>query len=226
MAKKNSERERLLADMREAGNQPTGFKGWFKNVFVYHYLKFVLIGIAALIIVGIFVHDMTKDNSPDFTLTTVSLNFANEDGKADVQSKLVAALGDMNGNGEVRVDIQDYAVANAGGTSDLAYMIQTLQTSFVADPSSVLYVIHEDLKNYFDPESSYFPVSDFGIESDEVYFVSAAGCEAVEQMFPDDGASKYYFAFKACQETKRNEPEYAAYYDAAVAAYRALTSGN
>ena len=226
MAKKNSERERLLADMREAGNQPTGFKGWFKNVFVYHYLKFVLIGIAALIIVGIFIHDMTKDTSPDFTLTAVSLNFANEEGKAAVQSRLVSELGDLNGNGETRIDIQDYAVMSAEGTSDLAYMIQTLQTSFVADPSSVLYVIHEDMKNYFDPDASYFPVSDFGIESDETYFVSAAGCEAIEQMFPEEGASKYYFAFKACQESKRNEPEYAAYYDAAVAAYNVLTSGS
>ena len=226
MAKRESERDRLLKDMKDAGNQPTGFKGWMKNVFMYHYLKPTIFALIAALIIGIFVYDMTKDKSYDFVLTIASLEYATQDGKDAAYDILAVTPGDSNRNGKLDIDIQDYAVTNVSGDTDAAYVIQRLQTSFYADPSAVLYIFHEDLREYFEPAKSYRLLSELGIESDDPYFVSAAGCDIIAKMFPYSNPENYYFAFKTCEYSKRDDPKYVAYYDNAVAAYYALTAQN
>lgn len=226
MARKESERDRLLKDMKEAGNQPTGIRGWLKNVFTYHYLKPTILAIIAVVMISLFVYDLVRDKSYDSVLTVIARNYANTDGVDAAYTILSRTPGDSNGNGKLDIYIDDYAVAVAASTeSDTAHKIETLQVNFASNPEAVLYVIHKDFREYFEPETSYRFLSELGIESDDPYFVSAAGCEAVDLMFPQESSEDFYFAFKTCPISKREEPEYIRYYELAVEAYYALTAG-
>lgn len=219
---KETERDRLLRDMKEAGNQPVGFKRWWKDVFMYHYFKPILIGIVALTIVGIFVWDMFQDHSYDFTFTIIANNYISEDSRADMTEVFSKHPGDINDSGELEIAVEDYVVTSAGDSTDAAQVMNALQVSFVSDPSSVLYLLHEDFLNYFAPATSYRKLADLGLEGADEYFISAEGCKLVAEAFPLDDPSEYYFAFKTCEVSKRDDPEYIEYYDAAVDAVNAL----
>ncbi len=223
MPRKETERDRLLRDMQGAGTQPKGFKGWFKNVFLYHYLKPTILVIAAALIATFVIIDLTKDNSRDFTITIVSDSYFADERKQELYDVLAREIGDVNGNGKLEIDVVDQAmVASGANASDAAQMMQAFEVTFIGDPSCVLYLIHEDYLNYFEPERSYRPFADFGIQSDSTYFLYANDFPAVKRFLGEGGDSKYYFAIKTCEISKRDEPEYIEYYDTALKALEAI----
>lgn len=223
MARKETERDRLMKDMQAAGNQPKGFSGWFRNVFLYHYLKPILIGIVAVVLVVFIAVDLLKDNSRDFIFTIFSDGYFSETRKEVFYDLFAREIGDANGNGKLEIDIVDQAIVAGGAdASDAAQKMQAFEVTFIGDPSCVLYLIHEDYLTYFEPETSYWPLSDFGIESESTYFLYANDFPTVKRFLPESNENKYYFAIKACEISKRDKPEYAEYYDRALKALQAI----
>lgn len=223
MARKETERDRLLKDMQAAGNQPKGFSGWFKNVFLYHYLKPILIGIVAVVLVVFIAVDLLKDHSRDFTFTIFSDGYFSETRKEVLYDLFAKEIGDANGNGKLEIDIVDQAIV-AGGVdvSAAAQKMQAFEVTFIGDPSCVLYLIHEDYLTYFDPDTSYRPLADFGIESEQKYFLYANDFPTIKRFLPADNEAKYYLAIKTCEISKRDDPEYVEYYDRALEALNAI----
>lgn len=223
MARRETERDRLMKEMQAAGNQPKGFSGWFRNVFLYHYLKPILIGIVVVVLVVFIAKDLLKDNSRDFTFTIFSDSYFSETRKEVFSDLFTREIGDANGNGKLEIDIVDQAIVVSGvDASDAAQKMQAFEVTFIGDPSCVLYLIHEDYLTYFEPATSYRPLADFGIESEDTYFLYANDFPTVKRFLPESNEKKYYLAIKTCEISKRDDPEYVEYYDRALKALEAI----
>ena len=72
----------------ESGNEKTkvrkGFGYWFRNVFLYHYLKPTILGIIVLIIAAYIIYDIKNDAVPDFTVVVGGIDILREEDMAEI----------------------------------------------------------------------------------------------------------------------------------------------
>lgn len=147
-------------------NEKKGFKYWFTNVFWFHYGKWTIAGIAAIaVIVFISIESFSTKIKYDFQMA-ICLDGEIAYSETEQLLKTVEdAVGDLNGDGKIEIDIQivdlaDEEYAETNQYKLMLLMSQPEYTIFIMDDKySSLYCA----KDYFDDLSSY------GIAPDNEY---------------------------------------------------------
>ena len=122
----------------------------------------------------------------------------------ELNTQILETLDDVNGDGEVTVGQQMLCIYD-DGSSDTAYVNgQKLSVTF-ADDNIVLYIMDQDLMEFYAADGALAPLSDFGIVSDSKYYVRV--CE--NKLFRESkipSGNGWYAALKVVNhEREKNE---------------------
>lgn len=192
---------------------------WFRNVFLYHYLKPAIAIIAVLIVVAIFIRDAVNAKEPDFTVVVGSIDILLEEDMAEVMSIIADEVGDANGDGEVYVHLDIYTPTLDPSDEYGQQNLEALDMAFIADPGRIFFIFDDQLKIRY--ETDYFErLSDHGIESEEDPFYMVNDLPVFKRIFVID--TPYYMCLKGWLESEKNDPKFIRNYDMAVRVMRRL----
>lgn len=216
MAKKETERDRLMQDAQQAAGGNYKQQNWFRNVFLYYYLKYILIGIVAIGLIAYIIYDSVNRVEPDFTLTIASHRYFEDEELAEFRALLEDEVGDANNDGKVEVEVYTYMIVSdsVDSISTASAMIQAFDASFVANSSNVLYLMHSNFVDRFDRATTYEKLSTYGLQGEDEYAVYANKYPVMQRFLGD--MSDYYFIIKGMPDSRRDNPEYIHNYDLAV----------
>lgn len=190
-----------------------GFKSWFRNVFIFHYLT-PTIGVLLLAgLVGMFIYDAATKVEPDFVVVVGTTNAITPEGMEPIMQIIRDEVGDANGDGEVNVRLEIYAPSLQEDDTDSAQELQALDVAFNADPSKIFFMVDKDLTERYNPDH-YEYLSEYGFETEFDPFVRISDYPVFKQSFRTD--IEYYVGFKGWLVTKKDDPEYIRNYDLAV----------
>ncbi len=243
MPKKETERERLMQEAREARaaagmNTKRTFSEWFENSFRPHFMWPSIIALAAIAFVIFLCADFIGEKDPDFTLTIATVGLFREEDAAELKSLIEETVGDVNGDGEVNVVLDIYitsvsvdtstdqlgsgatgtnAVSGTGGNSDV---LQAFDITFMAEEKNVLYLLDDTMISRYDED--YFEyLSDYGFETESAVFYPANGIPIMDRLLASDDIH-FWFCLRGWRDTKRDDPEYIEVYDTAVKVLNAI----
>lgn len=156
-------RDSMSGEIRESMKQvirEKGFGYWFKEVFWYHYGKLSVCILAALIIAVLITVEGMGQKKFDFNMVIASESGLTEAYITELESVVANAVGDIDGNGEININIQ---ILGFGGTESqrlqLAFAQEEYALFIMNDHDSAIYAGHD----YFDPPENY------GFEPDELF---------------------------------------------------------
>lgn len=115
--------------------------------FWYYYKYHVLAGVFILFCVIIFVKDMTGKVDYDYTVAFLGEYGVTQEDSANLQQWFEERAKDLNGDGEVHVDIADYSMPSddsQGANPQMVMASQTKLTVDIQEGTSMIYFINED----------------------------------------------------------------------------------
>ena len=194
----------------------TDFKYWFKNVFWFHYGKFAIIGVIALVVVIWLTVDALKKEEYDLNVAIIT-----EDGLAQSDTKKLGELlgdaaGDVNGDGKTLVNIM---TVNLGDTQNLETS-QYQMLLYMTLPEYTIFMMNDHYSAiYGQKDGTFQPLADYGIETDDEIptRIDLSNKAILKQM----GAREYYVSLADWTVDGKGSKEMT---DAAVRAIKALAA--
>jgi len=241
MARRETERDRLMREAREAraasgASSKMTFSEWFENVFRPHYMWPTIGGIVVIAVLIALLSDFIGQVKPDFTLTVASTGLFREEDAAELKTLIEDTVGDVNGDGEVSVVIDIYtaainvdtstddlgagatgtnAISGFGGSDDTAsQMLQAFDIAFMSDEQNVLYLLDDTMASRY--ETDYFEyLADYGYTAESPVLYPANGLPIMERIFMNR-ETPFWFCFRGWAENKKDSAEHIGYYELAV----------
>lgn len=170
------------------------FKYWFRAVFWCHFRYHALFCIVAAVFLVWLVCDLTKSNYHDLDYVVAGDQLVLTEQLQELNQHFLETLDDVDGDGKVTIG-QQMLCTYDDGSSDMAYMSgQKLSVTF-ADDQIVLYIMDQELMEFFAAEGALAPLAEFGIVSDSKYYVRVDENRAFRESHipPGDG---WYMALK------------------------------
>jgi hypothetical protein len=134
-----------------------GFRYWFENVFKFHYGKLSLV---LLILAAVFVFTIieTAKNkiTYDFHLAVIVSGSLSRESLSELEQLTIDTVGDLNGDGEVNVDLQI-----------LNMLVDPLDrlVLLMAQPEFVVFIMDEQLSSVY--KNDFNDLKDYGITYDQ-----------------------------------------------------------
>lgn len=122
--------------------------------FWYYYKFHVLIGAAVLFMLVIFIKDIVTKVDYDYDIAFVTEYIMAEEDTAAIQAYFEANGEDLNGDGEVHVEIQNYVIPSEENDSYDAQMLMANQTKLTVDLqegiSMIWFMSEKNIERYKD----------------------------------------------------------------------------
>ena len=137
-------------------SQKKGFKYWYENVFKYHYGKYAIVILILAVAVGYAVFESVKNKvSYDFNMAIVSPLSIPYEAVSELEQLVYDTVGDINGDGEVNINLQIIDQLDTGYGKLGVVMAQEEYVLFLMDDNnSAIY------------KSNFNDLSDYGIQPD------------------------------------------------------------
>lgn len=189
--------------------KPKGFRKKIEN-FWYHYKIAVLVGLFFVFAATYLVIDVVKKQDPDMVLAYVSETYGDESQFARAEEAISAIVGDINGDGKVKLNYRMMAIRDQNLYSFDVDREQAFNYSFL-DKNVRLYIIEdiffEQRKLYFEPLEGI--VSEESLaggltnEEGEICAVPLEGNAVAETM--DFSRPELYVGIKRVMDTEKND---------------------
>ena len=168
--------------------------------FWYYYKYHVLIGAFVLFCVITFVKDMLGKVSYDYNMGFLGDYSITEEDKTKLEKWFAKNAKDLNKDGEVHVQINDYFIPSEGDEGYDPQIVMAGQTKFSADvqtASSAIYFISKASYDKF-KEMEIFP-------EDESQLIEAKDCKAFKEMGNPASLQDMYITMRILPEVADNE---------------------
>lgn len=181
------------------------FKYWFKMVFWCHFRYHALFAIIAGVMLVWLVHDLSVDNYHDLDYVVAGEQLVLSEQLEELNGYFLETLDDVDEDGELTIG-QQMLCTYDDGSSDTAYVSgQKLSVTF-ADDHIVLYIMDQDLMEFYAADGALAPLADFGIVSDSKYYVRVDENEVFRESGIPSGDG-WYMALKVVNEERAEKEE-------------------
>lgn len=194
-------------------NQKRGFVNWFRNVFLYHYIK-PTISIIILLLIGVYLlKDIGTSVKPDFTIVFGGIDILREEDMEEIKAIITDEVGDANGDGEIFINFEIYTATLDTADDYGKQNLQALDMAFMADPEKILFILDEEVHLRYEPDF-FERLSDYGIELEDEYFYLVNDLPVFKRLLVVD--TPYYMGLKGWRVDQKDNPDYIHTYDLAV----------
>jgi hypothetical protein len=216
----NNEGNRVSnSNNNDKSTKKKGFIYWFRNVFIYHYIKPTISVIILLLIVVYLLRDVRSVVKPDITVVFGGIDILREEDMAEIRAIIEDEVGDANEDGEVYVNFEIYTATLDTADDYGEQNLQALDMAFLAEPSKVLFILDEEVHLRYD-EDFFEKFSEYGIESEDENFYRVNELPVFERLLVVD--TPYYMALKGWRIDEKDNPKYIQTYDLAVRVIKRL----
>jgi len=139
-----------------------GFKYWFREVFWPHYGKLSIALLVALVVAIILTVEAANKPRYDFHMVIAMEDMVTYDDTEELRNVVQLAVGDVNGDGEILLDMQ---IINLADPENLEINQQRLQLAF-AQPEYTLYIMDEQYSATYCHREYFDPIGDYGFTPD------------------------------------------------------------
>ncbi len=168
--------------------------------FWYYYKYHVLIGAFILFCVITFAKDMLGKVSYDYNIGFLGDYSIMEEDKTKLEKWFVKNAEDLNKDGEVHVQVNDYFIPSEGEDGYDPQMVMAGQTKFSADVQTATSVI------YFVSKASYDKFKEMEIfPEDENQLLEVKDCKAFKEMESPVSLQDMYITMRILPEVADNE---------------------
>lgn len=168
--------------------------------FWYYYKYHVLIGAFILFCVITFAKDMLGKVSYDYNIGFLGGYSIMEEDKTKLEKWFVKNAEDLNKDGEVHVQVNDYFIPSEGEDGYDPQMVMAGQTKFSADVQTATSVI------YFVSKASYDKFKEMEIfPEDENQLLEVKDCKAFKEMESPVSLQDMYITMRILPEVADNE---------------------
>jgi hypothetical protein len=196
-----------------------GFGYWFKNVFIYHYLKPTILGAIVLLIAAYIIYDIKNVVIPDLTVVVGGIDILREEDMSEIKAVIEDEIGDANGDGTVVVNFDIYTVTLDKADEYGKQNLEALDLSILADPDRIFFILDEELTSRY--EADFFEkLADYDISTDEDPFYRVNDLPIFQRMLVVD--TNYYMCLKGMRISDKDDPEYVQKYDLAARVMKRL----
>lgn len=139
-----------------------GFGYWFREVFWPHYGKLSIVLLVAVIVAVVLTVEAVNKPRYDFHMVVAMdapVAYADTE---ELRSVVAEAVGDVNGDGEILLDVQ---VIDLGDQENLTTNQQRLQLAF-AQSEYTLYILDEMYSDTYCHREYFDPIADYGFTAD------------------------------------------------------------
>lgn len=189
--------------------------------FWYYYKFHVLIGAFLLFMVIVFIKDMLGKVDYDYNIAFVTdYMIADEDSQA-LQGYFEANAEDLNGDGEVHVQIQNYVLPPDDAQGYDPQMLAAGQTKMTVDMQEGTSMI------FFISQQNFEKFKDAGVFPEKLEdFAKVEDCAAYEELGKPASVKDLYVAMRSLEGTKmEKDEEMTTYYDACETLLDQFVSG-
>ncbi|MBE6915915.1 MAG: hypothetical protein E7471_04700 [Ruminococcaceae bacterium] len=199
------------------------FTYWFKMVFWCHFRYHALFILIASVMLVWLVCDLFTDNYHDLDYVVAGEQLVLSEQLEELNGHLLETLDDVDGDGKVTIGQQMLCTYDDGST-DTAYVNgQKLGVTF-ADDNIVLYIMDQDLMEFYASDGALAPLADFGIVSDSTYYVRVDANKLFRESKIPSG-NGWYMALKVVnKERAKDEKIQTKYREAAEIIERCMIS--
>ncbi len=181
------------------------FGYWFRAVFWCHFRYHALFGLVAIVMLSWLIYDLAQPNCRDLDYVVAGEQLVLTEQLEALNQHILETLDDVDGDGKVTV-AQQMLCTMEYDTGDTAYMAgQKLGVTF-ADDSIVLYIMDLELMEIYAAEGALAPLADFGIESENKYFVRVDQNRAFRESGIPAGDG-WYMALKMVNDVRAENEE-------------------
>lgn len=212
MADSEENKEKNIDNGVGANVKKRGIVSWFRNVFLYHYIK-PTISIIILLLIAFY---LLRDGSvlePDITVVFGGIDILREEDMTEIKEIITDEVGDANEDGEIHVNFEIYTATLDTADEYGEQNLQALDMAFLADPDKVLFILDEEVHLRFDADF-FEKLPDYGIESADGYFYEVNKLPVFKRLLVVD--TKYYMGLKGWMVDEKDNPTYINNYDLAV----------
>ncbi|MBR5542727.1 MAG: hypothetical protein IKU65_01350 [Oscillospiraceae bacterium] len=184
---------------------------WFKNVYWYHFRTATFLALAAVVFAVTLISDIANREHNDLDYILAGVVYAEYE-QLDAFSDYLGSFIETEEGEKVKVGGQLLCTQSIAGTGDSVASIDQYNavsiekiTVSMADDEVLLFFFDKRYADWYAEESAFAPLSEFGIESENGYFVRVDNLPVMEQFgFISD--SGIYAAIKMKNESRaRNE---------------------
>jgi len=164
------------------------FAYWYKNVFSYHY-KYIALAVAFAVIFLIVVFwDIITRVNPDMTVVFAATDVFFESEFNDFKAVLEDTVGDLNGDGQVNIQLLNYYPSLKQNDPESAQELNSLDANVMGDDSTIFYVLQKELLKRYD-EDWFARLDSLGVDYDGdekfIYANDLAVFSDIERMTSD-----------------------------------------
>ncbi|MDR2360829.1 MAG: hypothetical protein LBD85_06080 [Oscillospiraceae bacterium] len=212
----------------ENGGEKKGFQWWWHNVFAYHYLKIVLVSLAAAAVVVFLTIDALNTVRFDLGVAIVTGFDIPDESLRSIRSLAAETIGDLNGDGEVNIDIRTINLnGNELGSGEVNYQHFELAIS-KAENLTLVFLLDDKQSRIHGERGDFDSAERLGLnaDSDETWYRVYVGDSPAIKALPDapSGQSDWGRTEYLCLETWKAANAESA--DAAIRLARVLANGN
>lgn len=139
-----------------------GFGYWFREVFWPHYGKLSIVLLVVLVVAVVLTVEAINKPRYDFHMVVAMDAPVAYSDTEELRSVVAAAVGDVNGDGEILLDVQ---VIDLGDQENLTTNQQRLQLAF-AQSEYTLYIMDEMYSDTYCNREYFDPIADYGFTPD------------------------------------------------------------
>ncbi len=191
-----------------------GFKYWFTNVFWFHYGKLGIIIVLALVVVVFLTVQAFKKERYDLNVVLALKGPVSYEATGELNGLIAEAAGDVDGNGEVNINIQTVDLSDEAHFEDNHYRLLL----YLSLPEYTVFIMDGQYSQTYCSKEGYFnELADYGIETDDPTGkrIYAGGRRILREM----GDYDYYVCLSDWTTDGKGDAEWTA---AAVRAIKAI----
>jgi hypothetical protein len=141
-----------------------GFKYWFTNVFWFHYGKLGIIIVLALVVVVFLTVQAFKKERYDLNVVLALKGPVSYEATGELNGLIAEAAGDVDGNGEVNINIQTVDLSDEAHFEDNHYRLLL----YLSLPEYTVFIMDGQYSQTYCSKEGYFnELADYGIETDD-----------------------------------------------------------
>ena len=176
--------------------------------FWYYYKIHVLVVVFILFVAGVFIKDIVTKVDNDYSVAFVTEEMMTDEEISSIQSVLEKEAEDLNGDGEIHVEVQNYTIPQGDSANpQLVAAGQTKLTVDIQDGTSMI---------FFLSPGCYESYKDSGVlPADESEYIKFSDCTGYEEAGSPKELGDLMGALRLVEDTKlKKDQNKMDYYDA------------
>ena len=163
--------------------------------FWYYYKIHVLVVVFILFVAGVFIKDIVTKVDYDYSVAFVTEEMMTDEEISSIQSVLEKEAEDLNGDGEIHVEVQNYTIPQ-GDSADpqLVAAGQTKLTVDIQDGTSMIFFLSPGCYESY-KDSDVFP-------ADESEYIKFSDCTGYEEAGSPKELGDLMGALRLAEDTK------------------------